>query len=74
MTDRIPPLDATTPPAVAAPVYTGPERRGPNRLPVFLEPTGRRWERIRTTVRGVAVLTTLLALVVIVVALVAPNL
>ena len=60
-------------PAVPSPEYTGPERRGPDRLPVFLEPTGRRWERIRTTVRTAAVATSLLALMVIVVALVAPN-
>ncbi len=64
----------TPPPAVAVPTYVGPERRGPDRLPVFLEPTGRRWERIRSTVRAVAVVTSLLALVVVVVALVAPNL
>ncbi len=63
-----------TPPAVVTPQYTGPERRGPDRLPVFLEPTGRRWERVRTAVRSLAIATSLLALVVIVVALVGPNL
>ncbi len=74
MTDPTPPSDGRSPPTVVSPPYTGPERRGPDRLPVFLEPTGRRWERIRMTVRAAAVLTSLLAMVVIVVALAAPNL
>ena len=78
VTDSFPPPDPTAPGpestgADAIP-YVEPERRGPNRLPVFLEPTGRRWERIRTTARAIAVVTSLLALVVVVVALVAPNL
>ncbi|MDQ6926674.1 MAG: glycosyl hydrolase family 18 protein, partial [Candidatus Eremiobacteraeota bacterium] len=69
-----PPPAVTSQPAGTSQHYTGPERRGPNRLPVFLEPTGRRWDRIRTTVRALAVFTSVLALLVVVVALVAPNL
>ena len=83
MTDRFLPLDTTATggdapsgdaPSADAPAHTGTERRGPNRLPVFLEPTGRRWDRIRTAVRAIAIVTSLLALVVVIVALVAPNL
>src|SRR5438067_13495925 len=48
--------------------------RTPERVPVFLDESGHRWRRVRLAVRVAAVVTSLVALTVIVAALVLPNL
>jgi cellulose synthase/poly-beta-1,6-N-acetylglucosamine synthase-like glycosyltransferase/peptidoglycan/xylan/chitin deacetylase (PgdA/CDA1 family)/spore germination protein YaaH len=50
------------------------EARAPERVPVFLDESGLRWRRVRLAVRVAAVVTSVVALTVIVAALVLPNL
>jgi hypothetical protein len=55
-------------------IASRPGPRGGERVPVFLDESGLRWRRVRLAIRALAIVTTLVALAVVVAAVTLPNL